>query len=293
MRVEFNVEFLEKYCTTKDGLSLYYRDYGMRSSNQKTILCLAGLTRNSHDFDLLAPILYNFGYRLLTMDIRGRGKSLAEEASPDSFHILQYIEDILCLLDQEKIEKTAIIGTSMGGIIGMIMASGFPDRVNALVLNDIGPEINLEGYQLLYQELSKPEIVLSDWDETSLKVKEMLGHVYPDQKEKAFWIRMAKQLCYQGQDHKIRFWYSHNFVRAFLKEPLPEKDLWMFFNTMPSIPVLLVYGELSDFLTSEIRKKMKEERPNMQMICAKRVGHAPELIEPDVLPGLKAFFNQM
>ena len=130
--------YTEHHYRSRDGLSLYYRQYG-DTSNNKVILCVHGLTRNSKDFHKLAEHLCG-QYRVISVDVRGRGQS---DRDPRPFHYNpgQYVKDAWTLLDQLQLSNVTVIGTSMGGLMAMIMADQQPQRLRAVVINDVGPEL--------------------------------------------------------------------------------------------------------------------------------------------------------
>src|SRR5690242_12457235 len=120
---------------TVNGLKLHYLDFG--SSGQPPLVCIHGLSGNAHAFDGLAPHLVG-SYRVIALDVRGRGDS--DWGPPGDYNPSVYVSDLAVMLDTLKIDNVSLIGTSMGGIISMMYAGGYPERVARLVLNDIGPE---------------------------------------------------------------------------------------------------------------------------------------------------------
>ena len=134
--------FTECYYDSDDGLRLYFRDYA-GPANRDPVVCLPGLTRNSRDFEALAGWV-SVERRVLCPDLRGRGES---QYDPDwtNYNPAQYAADTWRLLDDLKIDRVAIVGTSLGGWLSMLMSHQQPGRVGAVVLNDIGPEANPEG----------------------------------------------------------------------------------------------------------------------------------------------------
>jgi len=139
----------EFYFRSHDGLQLFYRDYPARNNHleQKTdasiVLCLHGLTRNSRDFIELVQHLQN-NYRVLTPDIRGRGFS-AYDPQWHNYHPATYVQDVWTLLDHLKINHIAVIGTSLGALMAMLMSAQKPELITGIVLNDAGPEIDPRG----------------------------------------------------------------------------------------------------------------------------------------------------
>ncbi len=168
--------FAEKYYRSADGLSLYYRDYRPTGADRTPVLCLPGLTRNSKDFEDIAMRL-RAGRRVLSPDLRGRGKSAYD---PDFRHYLPgfYVGDILALLAAESLSKVVIIGTSLGGILAMLLASFNPGYLEAVVLNDVGPEIAPEGAARIAGYVGQmPKI--ESWDDAAEAQKKLNAAAFP------------------------------------------------------------------------------------------------------------------
>ena len=137
--------YTEKFWVSHDGLKLYARVYAGPKALPPTVLCLHGLTRNSRDFEDLAPHLQQ-RYRVIVPDVRGRGLS-ARDPNPQNYQPAVYLRDILALLDAVDAPRVAVIGTSMGGLLAMMLAVGSRERVSAMVLNDMGPEVDPKGLE--------------------------------------------------------------------------------------------------------------------------------------------------
>ena len=150
--------FEERIVQTVDGLTIYARDYGpLAPATGLPVICLHGLTRNARDFEVIAPRIAALGRRVIAADMRGRGKS-ANDPDPAHYVPAVYAQDVLSLLDKLEIPKAVFLGTSMGGLITMLIGTLAPDRIVAVVLNDIGPKIEKEGlsYLLTYVGRGQP-----------------------------------------------------------------------------------------------------------------------------------------
>ena len=136
------MSFEEKYFRSRDGLRLYYRDYPGDSSTAP-VLCLHGLTRNSRDFERLALRIAPTR-RVITPDIRGRGRS---QHDPNwlNYHPGVYVDDVVDAAARGFLERVVVIGTSLGGLIAMLMAAMRPQSLAGVVLNDVGPELDPVG----------------------------------------------------------------------------------------------------------------------------------------------------
>src|SRR6185312_10833618 len=131
----------DRFWTSADGLRLHARDYaGASGPARAPVICLHGLTRNARDFEKLAPHIAAKGRRVLALDVRGRGQS-DWDSQPMRYNAATYVGDVLALMDALAIGRAAFIGTSMGGLITMLLAATRPAVVAAAALNDIGPEI--------------------------------------------------------------------------------------------------------------------------------------------------------
>ncbi|MCB1150335.1 alpha/beta hydrolase, partial [bacterium] len=182
-----------------DGLSLYYRDYGNPAGAKTPVLCLAGLTRNSKDFHGLAHRLSK-DRRVLCPDYRGRGRS---DYDPDwtRYHPRTYVDDVRHLLVAAGVHEVIVIGTSMGGIIAAALAVVIPGALRAVVLNDVGPDIDSEGLDRIvaYLRDTKP---LPDWDAAAAHLKATLPHM--PARNPAQWRMLAEGTYRQCEDGLLR-----------------------------------------------------------------------------------------
>lgn len=298
------MSYSEQYYRSSDGLSLYYRDYG---SGDKVILCLHGLTRNSKDFHNLAQHLAP-DYRVISADIRGRGQS---DRDPRSirYNPGQYVKDAWKLLDQLKLQQVTVIGTSLGGLMAMIMADQQPRRLRALVLNDIGPELPLPAVQriMTYAGRMPPA---QTWEEAALQAKSAYEIAMPDMPME-FWREYVK-LSYrenaagkpepdadpeigQALRNPPAFvqWLQWMNKRGWIHRVAAVAiDPWDSFHAV-KMPCLLVQGALSDVLTDEIVSKMLAVHPQMQVVRVANRGHAPLLDEPEALAAIDGFLDKV
>jgi len=191
------MDFTEHRFQSHDGLSLYYRNYG---SGKDTVICLPGLTRNSKDFHEIATHLAS-KYRVLCPDLRGRGQSAWD---PEWRHYVPgtYVDDTWKMVDQLGIDDFIIIGTSLGGLIAIIMASQLPDRVKAIILNDIGPEVNPAGYARVLAAAGS-QFEAKDWPEAVRYCREANESILTDMPE-GFWDTFTRKTYREGADGNRR-----------------------------------------------------------------------------------------
>jgi pimeloyl-ACP methyl ester carboxylesterase len=263
--------------SSADGLTLRYRDYPGRA-DRPPVLCIPGLTRNSRDFE---PVAAAFAgeWCVLCADLRGRGRSDYAKDS-GSYQPLQYAADILALLDRLAIERVVAIGTSLGGIVTMLLAMQAPGRLAGVVLNDIGPEIEAAGLARIRGYVGQGRS-FPTWVHAARGLKEQGAAAYPDYAI-ADWLKLAKRLMAVGPGGRIAFDYDMKIAEPFqAAEATAPVDMWPAFRALSGRPVLAIRGELSDILSHATLSRMAEEMPGMDACIVPRTGHAPTLEEPE------------
>lgn len=284
------MDFTEQQYPSHDKLSLYYRAYG---SGRDTIVCLPGLTRNSKDFHDLATHLAP-RYRILCPDLRGRGQS-GWDRNWRNYHPGTYIRDTWTLVDQLDITSFIIIGTSLGGLLAMIMSSQQSERVKAIVLNDIGPEVDPAGYARILSSVGQQGKVKS-WQEAAEQCRETYSPALPDMPA-GFWHAFAHKSFREGADGTPEPDMDPNIAQAIRKSDLREiagapMDPWDAFRAV-SMPCLVLRGEISDFLSEGIVDRMTTVKPDLKQAIIPNRGHAPLLDEPTSLAAIDAFLDQL
>jgi pimeloyl-ACP methyl ester carboxylesterase len=273
---------------TRDGLNLFLREYPPTGEARGLpVLCLHGLTRNSADFEGIAPGIAALGRRVLALDIRGRGWS-DRDPDPTRYRPDIYAQDVLDALDTLGIARAVFIGTSMGGLITMLVAVQAPGRVAAAVLNDVGPELDPAGLARIVNYVGKTEPVRS-WDEMAATVKASQGLAFPDADD-AFWQTFARRVAQQLPDGSIALAYDPAIAKAIARpQPVPPPSLIPLFEALAKMPVLVIRGALSDVLSPEGVAVMRNIKPDLETAEVPRVGHAPTLEEPEARNALAAF----
>jgi len=282
--------FTEHNYPTHDGLSLYYRSYG---SGEDVVVCLPGLTRNSKDFHEIATHLSS-GYRVLSLDIRGRGRS-DWDADWRNYHPATYISDTWSLLDQLGISNFIMIGTSLGGLMAMIMTSQQPKRVRAVILNDAGPEADPAGYTRILASFDQ-QTELRDWQEAISECKRTYGAALPDMPVE-FWSEYVRKNYREGEGGLPELDSDPNIGEAIRKGDLSliagiQVDPWAAFRAI-TMPCLVLRGELSDILSVEIVEHMTAVKPDLINAVIPNRGHAPLLYEPESLAAIDTFLYQL
>ncbi len=278
-----------------DGTKLYARHYaGSNSCNKScsnskmTVLCLHGLTRNSADFETLVENLPD-DYSVIIPDQRGRGNS--DWADPCTYNPLCYVKDMWHLLKALKEKKIAVIGTSMGGMMAMLMVLEKPKFVQGVVLNDVGPEVNRDGINKIAAYVGQDQIAMT-WQEAAEFCQSRHGAVFPNY-SKEDWEVFARRLYKESDFGKITLNYDPAIAEVVKKDAAVDEfpNLWPLFSTMKYLPLLVVRGESSDILSESCFDKMLETNQHSVKVglTVKSRGHAPSLEEPEVVAGINEF----
>jgi pimeloyl-ACP methyl ester carboxylesterase len=274
--------------TVADGLQLHYRDYP-GPSDRPPLLCLHGLTRNSRDFAEFAE-RYSPAWRVVALEFRGRGSSDYDPV-PARYTPLTYAADVIQFLDRLSIEQAVFVGTSLGGLVTMVVAATAPQRIAASILNDVGPEVNTAGLDRILSYVGNDRR-FRNWDEAADALASTQSSVFPDYGHGDF-VRMAKRNC-REEDGEIRFDYDMAITEPFrTKGPVPKVDMWPLFKALGEKPLLVVRGERSDLLSAASLDKMHEAVPTMKSVAVPGVGHAPMLDEPEAVAAIDAFLHSI
>ena len=279
---------------SSDGLSLYARDYpGSGGPARLPVICIHGLTRNSLDFDELAPQLAAMGRRVLAVDVRGRGHS-ARDPNPDNYALSVYADDVTGLMYALGIERAVFVGTSMGGLITMTLAARRLDLIAAAVLNDVGPVLSQRGLTRIAGYAGKPPTFAS-WDEAACHVRDINACAFPSNPDSE-WAKWARRAFEQRDDGTLCPRYDPGIANSLLNGKLPATSLALrmaFRRLTRQRPTLLVRGELSDLVEPRQAAWMRGAAPGMDYAEVPGVGHAPMLTEPDALEAIRAFLARV
>jgi len=277
----------EHVYTAQDGLRLYYRDYGARHRDTLPLVCLTGLTRNSHDFDAFAR-RHARRRRAICPDYRGRGRS---DYDPDWRHYVPatYVNDIKHLLAATGIERAVFVGTSMGALLSMGMSVAAPMAVAGAILNDAGPDLDRSGLDRIldYIGRDRPQ---RDWDEAVATLKSMFPSLSISTAEG--WQDLARGTFREGEDGMLHYDWDTNIAKA-LERAGPPPDLWNYFRALRDIPVLAFRGELSDVLAEDTFERMGRALPRIATVTVPGVGHAPTLDEPEAAAAIEAYLARL
>ena len=279
--------YRERYLTAQDGLRLYYRDYGDRRSARTPVLCLTGLTRNSRDFADLALRLAP-QRRVLCPDYRGRGRS---QYDPNwrNYDPMVYLNDIGHLLSANDLHRVVVIGTSLGGLLGMGLAVLRPTAVAGIVLNDIGPDIESTGLGRILDFIGKDH-PQPDWPTAVAALRASLPRLAS--KDDDWWERFARATYRESEDGILHYDWDVALARPLLRANGRVQDLWPPFRGVRDLPTLVVRGAISDVLSEAGLRRMAEAKPDLIHVTVPAVGHVPSLDEPEVQGVLDDFIGR-
>ncbi|WP_374275958.1 alpha/beta fold hydrolase [Brevundimonas sp.] len=288
-----HTDFAERRFTSADGLSLFARDRaGADGPARLPVIAIHGLTRNSADFEGVAPSIADLGRRVISVDVRGRGQS-DRATDPMSYVPPVYAQDVLALMDQAGIGRAIFLGTSMGGLITMVLAAAAPDRVAASILNDIGPEVAPEGLARIAAYAGQ-KVEITSWDDAAAYARRINEGALPHYDE-ADWMAFARRTFREGPDGVPALDYDPDIsapIRAAGKDALVP-DLWPAFrNLAEGRPTLLIRGATSDLLNPAIAERMQAEAPDLTRVDIPAIGHAPMLDEPEAWAAIERFLAE-
>ncbi len=281
--------FEEIFFTARDGLKLHGRRYPAAGSTRRPVLCLPGLTRNGRDFHDLAVALSQqsagAARSVYTFDYRGRGLSEFDPNWQDYTVPIELL-DVLDFTTLVGLNDAAVIGTSRGGIITMLMAAAQPTTIGAAVLNDIGPVIEHDGLVRISGYVGRMPLPIS-WADATKMVRDLNRRHFPDVPEPQ-WEEVARQ-WYNERNGKPAPGYDQKLANALsvLFEPLPA--LWPQFEALKRVPVLVVRGENSDVLAEGTVDDMRRRHPALASITVANQGHAPLLKDGPTIEAIRQF----
>lgn len=284
--------FVEIPLTVRDGLRLYARHYrAAKKSSRRPLLCLAGLTRNSRDFHTLAIALSRHSETprdVYTLDTRGRGLS---EHDRDWRNYAVPVEalDVIDFMASIELHDAAIIGTSRGGLIAMVMAAIEPALIGAVVLNDIGPVVETAGLLRISGYVGRTPPPKS-WEDAARITEEINKRQFPAVTP-AQWLQFARQL-YNEKDGRPVPSYDPKLARSLsvLEGPMPQ--LWPQFGALANVPVMVIRGANSDILSQATVEEMARRHPALTSHQVPEEGHAPLLHDEPTITAIARFLVQ-
>ncbi len=283
-------DFTDHFYKSADGrLNLYARDYA-GGDGKTPLLLMHGLTRNSADFEPLVAHLVG-DYRLIVPDQRGRGRS-DYDSDPGNYNPAVYAADMGVLMDSLGVERALAIGTSMGGLMAMLMTQMMPGRLTAIVLNDIGPEVDIEGIRRIQSYVGGRAV--ADWPGAAQQAKAINDLAFPDYND-AEWLAFARRTYREDANGVPVLAYDKAIADGMQDNDLTAvpPDLWPIWDAMGEIPVLTIRGGHSDLLSPMILEHMAQRHHgDFAALTIANRGHAPMLDEPEAVRAILAFVTK-
>lgn len=260
---------------------LHYTEWG--DPGAPTVVCVHGLTQNARTFDALAEALAPTCH-VVCLDVVGRGRS-DRLADPSGYDYAQYLGDVNALFARLDVETLDFVGTSMGGIIGMLLASQTGHPIRRLVVNDVGPLIPKEalgrirdyvGHQFRFDDIAGLEAHMR-------KAYAPFGSLADAQ-----WRKLAEDAAWNNADGSISQAYDPAIAVPFKAMPLVDVDMWPVWDRV-ACPTLLLRGADSDLLLADTAARMQTRGPHTTLVEFAGVGHAPALLDADQIAPVRRF----
>ncbi len=249
------------------------------------IICVHGLTRNGRDFDPVATQLAADGFHVVAPDIVGRGRS-DRMADPQLYAVPQYVADCITLIARLDADRVSWLGTSMGGLIGMAIASQPGHQIDKLLLNDVGPVLSAAGLSRIQTYVGQdPRYASFEEGEAALR---LLMASFGPHTDEQFRLLSKHYLVRKGEQ-----WGPHYdpAIAVPFRDGFTGEDilLWPMYDSI-DIPVLVIRGEQTDLLPDKVASEMASRGPKAKIISINGVGHAPTLITDDQTSLVREFF---
>ena len=284
-------KFTDGYWWSPDGLRLHYRDYAGGDDGRPPLLCLPGLTRNARDFEPLAERLAG-EWRLICPNMRGRAES-AQAKDPMTYVPLTYLQDISRLLADLAITRFVAVGTSLGGLITMLIAATHKEWLAGALLNDVGPKLEQAGLDRIRASVGVGQSHQS-WVQAARTLEEANRDIYPHYGLEQ-WLAMAKRLYRLNSGGRVVLDYDMRVA-----EPLriaggeAGVDMWPAMKAFSDVPTLILRGERSDILSAATAERMAAEiGPSAELVTVPDVGHVPVLDEPEAAEAIDRLLSRV
>jgi pimeloyl-ACP methyl ester carboxylesterase len=282
-----------QFVTSHDGLKLHVGAYGSRPATALPVVCLPGLARTGADFDALATALAGDRKQpryVVAMDYRGRGRS-DYDSNPLNYNFATELADVLAVLTALDLGPAVFVGTSRGGILTMLLASARPTAIAGVVLNDIGPVIDVQGLARIKSYVGNMPEPKSFSDGAEI-LRRLFASQFPKLTEDD-WAAFSRR-AFKQQDGRLLPTYDVRLAKTLegidLERPL--QPLWTEFDALARVPVMVIRGANSDLLSPATVAAMRARRPDLDAIEVPDQGHAPLLVEPEIIGHISAFIAQ-
>jgi pimeloyl-ACP methyl ester carboxylesterase len=301
--------FHDFFCQSADGLTLHGRSTGPDSPHLP-VLCLPGLTRTTADFDVIAQALATDPQtprRVVAVDYRGRGLS-DNDPNPENYTVAMEMGDVAAVAATAEVSRAILLGTSRGGLISMALAATKSPLPAGVILNDIGPVLEMTGLMKIKGYITDPP-ERHGWDEAASGLKALFADAFPNLTD-ADWMAWAHR-AFRLDTHpagaeqggttpgptasapaaKLTRTYDLALARSFdgIDPENPPPPLWELFDTLQDLPLMLIHGALSDLLSPQTVREMAARRPDLDLVEVADQGHAPLLTDAPTIARIKAF----
>jgi pimeloyl-ACP methyl ester carboxylesterase len=283
--------FRDVFCQSADGLKLHAKVVGPDDSTALPVLCLPGLTRTADDFDDIASAIATDSKarrKVVAIDYRGRGLS-DYDPDPAKYTVPVELGDVLTIAASLGISRAILLGTSRGGLISMALAAAQPQLLAGVVLNDIGPALEIGGLMKIKGYIANPP-PRQTWDEAARGLKELFGTVFPSLTD-AEWMAWARRAFREkaggGLERTYDLKLAHTLDGLDPANPLPQ--VWELFDKLASVPLMLIHGGLSDLLSPQGVRDMVARRSDIDLVEVADQGHAPLLADRPTMERIAAF----
>ncbi|MBW8881857.1 MAG: alpha/beta hydrolase, partial [Asticcacaulis sp.] len=283
--------YQDRWWFTEDGLRLYARDYPASPGRVRLpVICLHGLTRNSADFEDVAPYISRLDRRVIVPDLRGRGLSQSDP-DPTNYHLWTYAKDVLDLCDALGIGRAIFIGTSMGALVTMVLSTLRPNLVVSAILNDAGPVLSPKGLARISGLAAMKPVAFRNWHDAAVFCSEQYRLAFPNYVQ-ADWLKFARRAFIKAKDGLLHQAYDPRIMETFRSVTLARgmDDVGACFASLAAgRRLLLIRGALSDVLDAMEAKRLASVAPSLTRVDVDYVGHAPMLTEPQALSAVTDF----
>ena len=278
------------FISAPDGLRLHARCYGRRSAPALPVVCLPGLARTEADFETLAEALAGDASRprrVIALDYRGRGRSEYDK-DPANYNFQVELADVLAVIAALDAARAVLVGTSRGGILAMLLAAIRPAAIAGVVLNDIGPVIEPKGLIRIKGYVGKLPQPRS-FEEAAEILRRLFDAQFPKLGPDA-WLASAHR-TFREENGALVPTYDVNLAKTLegvdFDKPFPP--LWAQFDALAHAPVMAIRGANSDILSAATVEAMRARRADMETIEVPDQGHAPLLVEPEIIARIADF----
>lgn len=273
------------FFTTSDGLNLHFHTTGTGAP----LICLAGLTRDGLDFRYFAP--HAAEYQMITLDSRGRGKS-DHDPNYANYNVPREAQDVLELMDHLSLDRAALLGTSRGGMVAMVLAATAKERVSAVILNDVGPEIPQDGIARIMEYVGRRPAAKTH-EKAAEALANLMAPSFPDISANRW--REEVEVFYTQTESGLSLRYDPKLREALIEQAQdgPPPDLWPLFLTLEGLPCGAIRGANSDILSHETFVEMQRRLPSLKAVELENRGHVPFLDEPEAITLIKSVLKDM